>query len=412
MENKKEGLSDTSLQSETKLTPAQEIAKLNQETVQNTLNRREFYARLSSRHKEDPEEELAKVRDQLVDDKDSVEPENDKEEEKEVPPQKKKRKIMNRRNFLTALGISAAGVFVTYNWDYVKRWMHHLERKEMPKGLAGVIEGIKDEYVHVDQGADAEMWAREIENAFQTSGLPRTTENLAMVLALIAAESGFRAVPRVYDYVGVLSEDGLNLVKGTSTGGPMELGYQHVMNSEHLTEEEAKELMRNIPEGLRLSYAHLNEILKAYSFMENKELRLQCIFADWNSGTYSSRNAGFQSALSELSGKELKFDGLIGDKTKELVASILNERNVSVGSLEEDLKRNRSANFSSSDTWRAIENLLGKPITPVVANTPVLGLYGTTKKITTGVGNSLEFAQARYEEFDKISEIMNKFEVN
>ena len=197
-----------------------------------------------------------------------------------------------------------------------------------------------------------------------------------------------------------------------STGGPMELAYQHVVESEQVTLKEAMELMSRVPEGLTHSFRHLNTVIQAYQEVSDLELRLKCIFADWNSGTYSSRNAGVQRVVSELSGQKLNYDGLIGEKTKSAVRDLLAKNNITVDTLEEDLKWNRAERFKSSNTWKALETLYNGPITPVVADTPVLGLYGWTKEVTTGISSSGEFADARYEEYQKISKLMEKFGVN
>ena len=414
MENKQEGLANSNLQSEIKLTPAQEIAKLNQETVQNTMNRREFFAKfIGKESKEQTDQELSKVRGDLQElNQDSEKPEEFPSDEiSSDEPAKKTKWLFTRRNMIGALLVGV----IAFKWDFVRRFLHQWERKEYPKGLAGVIEGIKDEYPHVDQEADPEMWSREIENAFPASGLPRTTENLGTVLSLITAESGFRSVPRAYDQFDVdnyFDEEGLPLVDAPSTGGPMELAYQHVVESEQVTLKEAMELMSRVPEGLTHSFRHLNTVIQAYQEVSDLELRLKCIFADWNSGTYSSRNAGVQRVVSELSGQKLNYDGLIGEKTKSAVRDLLAKNNITVDTLEEDLKWNRAERFKSSNTWKALETLYNGPITPVVADTPVLGLYGWTKEVTTGISSSGEFADARYEEYQKISKLMEKFGVN
>lgn len=392
-----------------------ELIKNQEQRTANFMNRREFFSKFAPRKQESrTDEELAQIRAKLSAEANKFDSDGQLIDEQNPDKKKKKpldKKKLGRRSLL--LGLIGTGAYLgLFKWDYFNRYKHQLERKEYPAGLGGVIESIKDEYPYVDQEADPEVWANEIETAFINSGLPRNSETLGEVLALITAESGYRNVPRVYDYMSIIDEDGLSLVKGARTGGPMELAYQHVINSEQVTEEEARELMKNLPEGLRISFGHLNQIVSAYSTVTDTDLRIKCIFADWNSGLFSSRNAGFQFAINELTGQELKLDGLIGDKSKELVKAILRKKNIEVPTIDSDLDNNRAAGFNQTPTWQAIEGLLGHPIEPKVADTPVLGLYGVTKKVSTGVGTSGEFAEARFEEYTKIRELMAKYKVN
>ncbi len=404
-ENKEKILSEVT-EPQQEATESKDVLSQSKNPSEN-YDRREFFKRLVGQgENKKTERELEEIRHKL---KSAEHEKGDGEVEKKAKQPWDKKKI-GRRTALAGL-ITAGAYLGIFKWNYVKRYQHQQERKEYPTGLAGVIEGIKDEYVFIDQDADPQVWSDEIEKAFANSGLERNSETLGIVLSLITAESGFRNVPLAYDYSSIIDEDGVGLVKGASTGGPMELAYAHIMESEQILYDQAKEQMKNIEIGLKFSYIHLRSIVQAYKNVEDSVVRLKCIFADWNSGTFSSRNAGLQSAVSSLSKEKLKLDGLLGNKSNSLIKGLLQSHGISIDSVDDDLSNNRKPTFNETHTWKSIESLYGKPIEPIPANTPVLGAYGYLKKATTGVGSSEEFAEARYEEYKTIQELMKKFEV-
>ncbi len=319
-----------------------------------------------------------------------------------------KPKTYSRRKMLGwPLGIMAAATLTYLKWDKLAQWKRQWERKEVPAGLAGVIERIKDLYANVDQDADPTDWARAIEKSFQEADIPMNSENLGIVLTLIAAESGFREVPRVYDYSPLISEDELRKTDhAPRTGGPMELSYQHVQDRENISYDEAVKIVNSMEGGLKYGLLHLKDIMEAYESELDPTLKRSYIFADWNAGVYHSRNAGLQDQINRLSGTNLELDGILGEQSVKAIATLVAEQGVAELQVAEDLSHAKSSEFTETKTWQAIENLAGKPITPIVAKVKVLGWYGDLKKATTGVGDSKEFSKMRMKEFEEIRQVM------
>lgn len=94
-------------------------------------------------------------------------------------------------------------------------------------------------------------------------------------------------------------------------------------------------------------------------------------FADYNSGMYSSRNAGFQKMLSELSGQKLDFDGdlliyksgsSISDMPSQSEKALQNMANqgflqLTTRQIRNDLSKEKSAKFSDTELYRTIGSL-------------------------------------------------------
>lgn len=99
-------------------------------------------------------------------------------------------------------------------------------------------------------------------------------------------------------------------------------------------------------------------------------------FADYNSGMYSSRNAGFQKMLSELSGQKLDFDGdLLIYKNGTTISDALSQS-------EKALQTMASQGFLQL-TARQIRNDLSKEKSPKFADTEIYRTIGSLYKLKT-----------------------------
>ena len=121
-------------------------------------------------------------------------------------------------------------------------------------------------------------------------------------------------------------------------------------------------------------------------------------FADFNAGRYSSRNAAFQRALSEISGVPVVPDGALvrfsgGEPTKEASGTELAARAVAgrlhmdAGEIRHDLELVRSPDFESSRLYARVfemaDRASGKPLPR--ASLPRIELHSSkiTRKLTT-----------------------------
>lgn len=89
---------------------------------------------------------------------------------------------------------------------------------------------------------------------------------------------------------------------GTDIGGH----YYKARGENDITPEEVKARLFTLEGNLDVGFALF---FAAYDAYEGLPDRLKYTFADYNSGVYSSRNAGFQQMVSVLSGQQLALDG-------------------------------------------------------------------------------------------------------
>ncbi|WP_287881636.1 DUF1615 domain-containing protein [Aquitalea sp.] len=97
-------------------------------------------------------------------------------------------------------------------------------------------------------------------------------------------------------------------------------------------------------------------------------------FADFNAGRYSSRNAAFQAAVSQLSGRKLALDGDLlsytgkqaTGSTYQALLTLRSRLEMSQGELERDLQQEKNSNFAQSELYRKLfalaDRKAGKPV--------------------------------------------------
>jgi len=199
---------------------------------------------------------------------------------------------ISRGGFLKALGtslvvVATGGVFRKIEELQREAALSQPEKYKDP--LANIIREIQREFPDTNWSADPEKWAEAIKNGFEKANLPKNEENLGIVLTLIQASSGFRETAPIFSQASNLSETALRKVKEQWTAGPMEVNYDYVIALERkegvvLTKEEALRRLNSIDDGVFYGISMLKEILSFYQDIPEKELRLKCVFADWNAG--------------------------------------------------------------------------------------------------------------------------------
>jgi hypothetical protein len=143
--------------------------------------------------------------------------------------------------------------------------------------------------------------------------------------------------------------------------------------------------------GLYFGIAHLLDYPAPY---ERHIFR----FADYNAGWYASRNAGFQSAVTQLSGIPLTLDGdllrygqdgpIAEAGSTELATRVLARRiGMSEAEIRHDLERGRTAAFDHSKLYRQVfalgERAAGKPLPHAVLPRIKLQSPKITRELTT-----------------------------
>ncbi len=321
---------------------------------------------------------------------------------------------MNRGDFLktTATIVGGMGVASTTG-DYASQFLHNIIEEDKGKNLAGIIEKMKKEFPHNAQWENSDKWAKIIENAFEKNNFPFTDENVGIVLTTIAHESGFRDLPRAYSEAITPSEktiSDLDILE-VRTSGPMELSASHVMKEENLDLESSIDKLNKPEEGVFYGVKHLKLLTQIYSKVEDVDLRLKCIFADYNAGEYASRNAGLQRFLNKYLDFDLREDGLLLGDTKKAFLELLvvsQNKDLCEEDVMNDLNKSLTSDLEHTNTWLFSESLNHRKIDPIPADRPVLGVTGVLKKIFVGYDNSRGYAEERFKEFGKIINILKE----
>ena len=155
------------------------------------------------------------------------------------------------------------GWFSTRGYDRISQKIREFSNTYVQEGLPNVIEKMKTLYPAIDQWAKPEEWSAVIYEQCKKNQLPLTQENLCLILAIIGAESGFRASPRVVDFWMTPSEKfvgKLGIMK-SKTSGAMEITVQDIMDREKIGYNEALEEISIIQAGIGFGIEHLKKLL-------------------------------------------------------------------------------------------------------------------------------------------------------
>lgn len=149
-----------------------------------------------------------------------------------------------------------------------------------------------------------------------------------------------------------------HLVNEVKTLGSMQVHLDYALanakNPLMSSKDIALEILDNRKTGLYFGVKRLYEV-----DYENPIYR----FADYNSGTYSSRNASFQNMLMKLSGQKLTLDGDLlnykgKSKTKAVLIEYFSKQDDAPSSLKvsADLLKEKKAEFEQTNTYLYIVN--------------------------------------------------------
>lgn len=326
---------------------------------------------------------------------------------------KSKSPRISRRRFLQLSAGVASVVLGEFSADTVLRIIRSLTPVQTTEPLAGAISQIQTTYPEVEHFSSPESWSKAIKENCEAAKLPLTQENLAIILTIIRTESGFRAIPRAFDMSPSPTEQDIAFIHKPNTSGPMEVNVRYVMDTEHLSYDQAMARINSTEGGLKYGIRFLKKIIDQYQDVANSENKLLCIFADWNSGPGHSRLAGFQVALNKATDSSIRPTGyLLAENPQHILSSTqkaLAKLNLGLSAAQvlADFTQGESdqTSFKDTQTYQAVVARLG-PIEPTPADAPVLGVVGVLKKLLTNIDSSAEYAQARLKEYREISQMI------
>ena len=302
--------------------------------------------------------------------------------------------------------------------------------------------------------SDKDGWAADIYTPMAVLELPLTPDNICAILSVTEQESGFKADPAVpnlgklawaeierqREKVGIpaIALDAALSIKSKTgasyrqridaakterelsdifeemidrvplgrtffahrnpvrTGGPMQVSVAFAI--EHAKEkrypypvvESIRDEVFTRRGGMYFGIAHLLDYPAPYD-------RYRYRYADFNAGHYASRNAAFQGALAEASGRKLALDGDLvragasrdtpPGETEAAARSIARELGMEAAEIRRDLEQGKGRGFESTQLYRRVFELAerkgGKPVARAVVPSIELQSAKFTRKLTT-----------------------------
>jgi hypothetical protein len=154
---------------------------------------------------------------------------------------------------------------------------------------------------------------------------------------------------------GVSSVTGIDDLNPVTTAGAMQVQVAFAREMSGLSDAETRELLYTRFGGVRFGTARLLGYAAEYDDVVYR-------FADYNAGTYSSRNAAFQEQLAWLVGTKLALDGDLLDyrgadsQTLRAALAFGGLYGVSESRVRRDLEKEKSVDFEGTDLWHAVRD--------------------------------------------------------
>ena len=303
--------------------------------------------------------------------------------------------------------------------------------------------------------SDRAGWGQDIDTAFTHLAIPATASNLCAAMAVIEQESTWQADPHVPGLAKIVNKEiygraeryhipallvsaalkktspdgrsyeariaalrterqmntlfndmlselplGRELLSGFNpirTGGPMQVSVafaeQHLRRRDYPYDRSGsvRDEVFTRRGGLYFGIANLLDYPAAYPHPRYR-------FADFNAGQYSSRNAGFQSAVARLSGRALVLDGDLlryeGSRpsaavshTEAAVRALGDQLDLSAARIRDDLAEEKSADFADTRTFQRVFALADRRLSGNIPRQliPTIDLKSPkiTRKLTT-----------------------------
>ncbi|QID17468.1 DUF1615 domain-containing protein [Nitrogeniibacter mangrovi] len=270
--------------------------------------------------------------------------------------------------------------------------------------------------------ADRAGWAREIDTAFSHLQIPATASNLCAAMAIIEQESTWQADPVVPGLPRIVNTEiygraeryhipALLVTAALKTHSPDGRSYEQriaALRTERQMNTLFNDMLSELPLGktlfsgfnpirtggpMQVSVRFAEDVLRerGYPYERTGSVRDEVFtrrgglyfgianlldypapyphpryrFADFNAGRYSSRNAGFQTAVARLTGRKLAPDGdllrYVGERpsdalsqTEAAVRALGDALGLDDGRIRDDLEAEKSADFADTRTYQRV----------------------------------------------------------
>jgi hypothetical protein len=308
---------------------------------------------------------------------------------------------------------------------------------------------------HALRDADAKGWIDDILTSLDDVKMPRTNESMCAVMAVIEQESGYKEDPPVAGLSTLLANKikkmGSNLAlrlalevrldQAMSTGKTFREGIKQIKTERDLSNwyteftesrytspilkymgksvddvvstvgsmQVSIDYARKVAASLGQSSMNMRETLYTRKggvlfgtahlfYYPTHYTDMLYRFADFNAGHYASRNAGFQTMVSQLTGKPLNADGDLIEhqadnpnsvsETQNAVMQLLAKKmpNITAQTIQQDLALEKSLDFESTVTYQTVAQLYAQKYKKVLSQQlPKISLKSEkiTRNLTT-----------------------------
>lgn len=308
---------------------------------------------------------------------------------------------------------------------------------------------------HSLRDADAKGWIDDILTSLDDVKMPRTNESMCAVMAVIEQESGYKEDPPVAGLSTLLANKikkmGSNLAlrlalevrldQAMSTGKTFREGIKQIKTERDLSNwyteftesrytspilkymgksvddvvstvgsmQVSIDYARKVAASLGQSSINMRETLYTRKggvlfgtahlfYYPTHYTDMLYRFADFNAGHYASRNAGFQTMVSQLTGKPLNADGDLIEhqadnpnsvsETQNAVMQLLAKKmpNITAQTIQQDLALEKSLDFESTVTYQTVAQLYAQKYKKVLSQQlPKISLKSEkiTRNLTT-----------------------------
>ena len=214
---------------------------------------------------------------------------------------------------------------------------------------------------------DPRLWAEKIVQ-YETKNDPRM---IAMILATLSKENGPFFISWKLECLAS------KVSSRSKTLGPISMNVnlarqvaKRVDGKDYTVDEMKQMLCDSGLLGLKYGIAYIDELISAYH-RDNSPItqeQIEFVAADYNAGTFSSRNAALQKQISKLAGTNLELDGdfLIypGDdptnpslqvsQSESAIRQVLSPQ-LTEQQIREDLKKEKTRDFENTQTYKLIK---------------------------------------------------------
>ncbi|MFC6362141.1 DUF1615 domain-containing protein [Tatumella punctata] len=310
--------------------------------------------------------------------------------------------------------------------------------------------------------SDKQGWSEDIYQALRHQSLPVSRQNICAVIGITGQESGFNADAPVADLPGIALNEIYRragalyiprfvvdtALKIPSSDGRSYAARLSTVRSEKQLSAIFDDLADRVPLGQRL-FGHFNPVHTGgpmqvsiafaeahndgYPWPIEHSVRQEVFtrrggvyfgtlhllgypasypamiyrFADFNAGWYASRNAAFQAAVMQLSGRKLATDGDLirynsdaAGATEQAVLSLHSRLGISAGDIRRQLALSKTEAFEQSQVWKQVFLLADKQHGSALPRQRLPGIALHSPKITRNLTTAwfAERVNTRYQQ--------------